>query len=327
MVNKKNEYIMKNLNQYILKFGIFLVLFGFVSCEDEEVIRIPEAEKIVNLRIQRDVTSFDSTDPNAAVELTMYTESTNISTVEMFVSHFYLVDNEEGDQYKIGSTLNGNEIGNDGSTVLNFTLVELTAAMGEIPADLAGGDAVNIYSIVTLTDGSVYPDTVRANADLEFINVSPTIINASATSSFSPKLVFPILCEMPETFGSGIYLFEVIEGDNLQFGIPTFDDPALVEITATSSTERTFQIGYLTGFGFGTTAFNFTFACNAILLEPTGAGLGCGGGGLAWDLNKNDVGTFDITDDSEFTISILHNIFGDCGIAADDPIKFRLTRQ
>jgi hypothetical protein len=320
------NFIMKNLNQYILRIGAFLMLFGFVSCEDEESIRIPETEKLVNFRIQRDVTSFDSTNPNAAVELTVYSESTNIQKADMLVSHFSLIDAAEGDQYPL-ATIEAGQISNDGSTVLNFTLAELTSAMGMTPADLAGGDAVNIYSVVTLTDGRIYPDTVRANAELEFINVTPNIVNSSATTSFSPKLIFPILCEIPETFGSGTYLFEVIEGDNLQFGIPTFDDPAVVEITATSSTERTFQIGYLSGFGFGTTAFNFTFACNVTLLEPTGAGLGCGGGGLAWDLNVTDPGTFDISDDSEFTISILHNVFGDCGIATDDPIKFRLTRQ
>lgn len=317
---------MNKLNQYILKIGFLLIIVGFVSCEDEDAIRIPDFEKIVNFRIQRDVNSFDSTDPNAAVELTIYSESTNISKADMYVSHFSLIDAAEGDQFPL-ATLESNQISNDGSTQLSFTLVELTAAMGMTPADLAGGDAVNIYSIVTLSDGRIYPDTVKANAETEFINVTPNIVNSSATTSFSPKLTFPILCEIEETFGSGSYLFEVIEGDNLQFGIPTFDESRVVDVVATSGTERTFQIGYLTGFGFGDTDFNFTFACNVVLLEPTGAGLGCGGGGLAWDLNVSDPGTFDISDDSQFTISILHNIFGDCGIATNDPIKFRLTKQ
>ena len=317
---------MKNIFKYLIRISFILPVIILLSCEDEDKVRIPDFDIATNFRVVRDVSSFDSTNPNASVTLTVYSESDNIQVANMFVSHFSLIENNESGQFPLAS-LNGSEITNDGSTKVTFSLVELTAAMNKTPIDLAGGDAVNIYSIVTLTDGRVYPDTVKVDSETEFINVTPNIINSSATTSFSPKLVFPILCEIDESFGTGAYLFEVIEGDNYQFGIPTFDESRVVEIVATSSTQRTFDIGYLAGFGFGDTGFNFTFACNVILIEPTGAGLGCGGGGLAWDLNTLDPGKFDITDDSEFTISILHNIFGDCGIAANDPIKFRLTKQ
>ena len=236
-----------------------------------------------------------------------------------------MIENAESAQFPLTS-INGSEITNNGSTKLTFSLVELTAAMNKTPEDLAGGDAVNIYSIVTLTDGRVYPDTVKVDSDTEFLNVTPNIINSSATTSFSPKLIFPILCEINASFGTGTYYFEAIEGDNFQFGVESFETGP-VEITATSNTGRTFDVPYLTAFipGF-TTTINFDFACNVILLQPTGTGLGCGGGGLAIDLNATDPGLFDISDDSEFTISIMHNIFLDCGIDVV-PIKFKLTKQ
>jgi hypothetical protein len=317
---------MKNIYNYIQRLFFIIPVVVLLSCEDEDAIRIPDFDIATNFRIVRDVSSFDSTDPDAGVTLTIYSESDNIQEADMYVSHFSLIDNAETRQFPL-ATLTGSEITNDGSTKVSFSLDELTAAMNKNPEDLAGGDAVNIYSIVTLTDGRVFPDTVRVDSETEFINVTPNIVNSSATTSFSPKLIFPILCAIDNSFGTGSYLFEVIEGSNDQFGIPTFDESVVVQITASSGTERTFDIGYLSGFGFGETEFKFTFACNVILLEPTGAGLGCGSGGLAWDLNKADPGQFDITDDTQFTISILHNIFGDCGITANDPIKFRLTKQ
>jgi hypothetical protein len=316
---------MKNILIYIKRLSFILPVILFFSCEDEDAIRIPEFDIATNFRIIRDVSSFDSTNPDAEVTLTVYSETGNIQEADMYVSHFSLIENQESPQFPL-ATLQGSEITNDGSTKLTFSLVELTAAMNKAPADLAGGDAVNIYSIVTLTDGRVYPDTVRVDSETEFLNVTPNIINSSATTSFSPKLVFPILCELDQTFGTGTYLFEAIEGDNEQFGVETFES-SVVTITSTSSTGRTFDVPYLTPFlgSTFTTTINFDFACNVVLLQPTGVGAGCGIG-LAFDLNSADPGLFDIEDDSEFTISIIHNINLDCGIGTA-PIKFRLTKQ
>ncbi len=314
---------MKNIIINSIRFLLVVPLIFLFSCEDEDSIRIPEVEKATNFRIVRDVGSFDSTDPEAAVTLTMYSESNNISKVDMYVSHFSLTANAESDQFLL-TTIQGSQITNDGTTEYSFGLNDLATPVGISASDLAGGDALNIYSIVTLTDGRVFPDTVRATADQEFLNVTPNIVNNSATTSFSPKLIFPIICEIDETFGTGTYLFEIVEGENIGFGIPIFDTGVPVEITATSSTGRTFEVGYFTGFGF-TTNINFDFACNIILVGVTASGLGCTGT-LAWDINAADPGVFDINDDSEFTISILHNTLNDCGLPVSDPYVFRLTK-
>jgi hypothetical protein len=316
---------MKNNVKYIQRLLLILPVILLLSCEDEDAIRIPEFDIATNFRVVRDVSSFDSTNPNASVTLTVYSETENIQEADMYVSHFSLIENQETRQFPLAS-LQGSEISNDGTTQLTFSLVELTAAMNKTPEDLAGGDAVNIYSIVTLTDGRVYPDTVRVDSDNQFLNVTPNIIQSSATTSFSPKLVFPILCELDETFGTGTYFFEAIEGDNLQFGVETFETGD-VTITSTSSTGRTFDVPFLTAFVAGfTTTIEFDFACNVVLLQPTGSGLGCGGVNLVWDLNAADPGQFDIMDDSEFTISITFNTNAACGISTT-PIKFRLTKQ
>jgi len=319
---------MKKTIKYIILLSLTLPMMMLLSCEDEEKIRVPDFDIATNFRISRDVASFDSTDPNAGVNLTMYSESNNIQVVEMFVSHFSLIDNAESNQFPL-ATLNGSDITNDGSTQRSFSLIDLTAAMNKTPADLAGGDIVNLYSIVTLTDGRVYPDTVKANADQEFLNVTPTIVNSSATTSFSPKLTFPILCDMPATFGTGTYLFEVIEGENIEgfAGTTIFDEDVLVEITSTSNTGRVFTVGYLSAFGF-TTDIEFDFACNVILLDPTAAGVGCGFS-ITWNLNTTNPGTFDITDDSQYTISMVHNDNGSCApqVPQGDIYTFRLTKQ
>jgi hypothetical protein len=112
----------------------------------------------------------------------------------------------------------------------------------------------------------------------------------------------------------------------LQFGVETFET-GLVEVTSTSNIGRTFDVGYLGAFvqGFQTT-IAFDFACNVTLLNPQGTGLSCGGPALAFDLNLDDPGQFDISDDGVFTISIRHNIFLACGID-EVPITFQLTKQ
>jgi hypothetical protein len=319
---------MKNILSYIFRFALILPVVFLFSCEDEDKIRIPDFEIATDFRLVRDVSSFDSTDPDAGVTLTMYSQSDNIQVAEMFVSHFSLIENAESEQFPL-ATVNGSEITYDGSSQVSFSLVELTAAMNKTPADLAGGDVVNIYSIVTLTDGRVFPDTIRVSAEQEFINVTPNIVNSSATTSFSPKLTFPILCDMPPTFGTGTYLFEVIEGENIEGfnGTTIFDDGVEVEITSTSNTGRIFTVGYLSAFGF-TTDIIFDFACNVTLLGPTAAGVGCGFS-ITWDLNAANPGTFDINDDSVFTISMIHNDNGSCvpQVPQGDVYTFRLTKQ
>ncbi len=317
---------MKRSFKSILYTLLVLPMVMLVSCEDEDKVRIPEFDIATNFRIVRDVNSFDSTDPNAGVKLTIYSESDNINIVNMYVSHFSFTANAETDQFAL-TELQGNNITNDGSTQLSFSLSELVEPIGLVPSDLAGGDAVNIYSIVTLDDGRVYPDTIKATTDQQFLNVTPNIINSSASTSFSPRLTFPIICELDPSFGTGEYLFEVIEGNNTGFGIPIFASSTTVTIEATSSTGRTFEVPYFAGFGF-TSNVNFNFACNITLVPLTASGLGCTGT-LAWDMNPNDPGTFDINDDSEFTISIIHDVLLDCGGSVPDnqPIKFRLTKQ
>lgn len=316
---------MKNIIKHI--FTIFSVSAFLFACVDEDKIRyeIDDFEKIVNLRISSNVSTFDASNEEASATLTFYSENNeDIAEVELFLDHYIFLEDSTSDRVSI-LTVPGSDITNNGSTTFSFTLSELAEAVGITQSDLAGGDILTLHNITTMKNGKVYPDTVLAGTDFETINISPTISQSAPTTSFTSAVSFPIVCELPEGFGTGEYLLEVLEGSNTGFGVSIIDDNQVVNIIADGNTGRTFDFGYLTGLGFSST-MTFNFACNIVLVPTTGAGLGCGAG-LVWAIDTSDPGTFNITDDSQFTINILHNVLGDCGLPTAERYSLRLTKQ
>src|SRR5690606_33004284 len=139
-------------------------------------------------------------------------------------------------------------------------------------------------------------------------------------------LQYPIVCQLEEGFATGAYLVEIQQGNNAPFG-GIFGNNMVVNIQATSNTGRSFSIPYLSAAVAGfTSTMSFELACNIVLVPETSGGLQCGIG-LVWAINTANPGTFDINDDSEFTISYLHNTLGDCGLPASDPFVMKLTKQ
>jgi hypothetical protein len=316
------------MKKYInLVYSILLMSIVLVSCRDDESVRfdIDEMQEAVNLRIQRNVGTFDATDPDAAVNFTLYSENDDLGSIEMLVDLYQFAPNTTTQQVKF-KELDGSTITNDGSTKLTIPLTELTSALGITPADLSGGDILSVYTVVTLEDGRVYPDTILAGTSYETLNVDAGIISNSATHSFSPLLRFPVVCPLDNGFATGNYRLEVIEGSNSS-GFGTIFQPGVYAISGTG-TRRTLNVPYFPAFGLDAD-ITIDFACNITLSPVTDTGIGCGGPTSTWINNNLNSGTFNIEDDSEFTLSIIHDITDACGgsIPANTPMILKFTKQ
>lgn len=318
------------MKRYFSNITRLLVLaalpFVLTQCRDEEEVRFETKDAIeaVNFRVHRpaDQAQFDASDPNAQVELTYYTTNTNISKVEVLAEYYSLLNDETSDRVLLEELTSG--FSNDGSHKNVVTLEELKGALGV--NDLAGGDQLTIYHVVHLNDGRKYPDTVMVGTT-PFVNVESGVLQVT-TSSFTPVLNFPVSCPIEDqTFATGSYLLEIIEGNNNSAFGAVYGNGVVVNLSATSGTVRTFQVPYLyEAVADFVSTFRFEFACNVVLVPVQSTGLQCGIG-LTITQNPQSIGTFDAADDSEFTIGFFHNLAGDCGLATAAPFKFRLTKQ
>jgi len=310
-----------------LRFILLLILITvIVSCEDEDAQRIPfdEIEKVVNMRIQTSLTSFDQTSPEKTTTLTFFTENNNVDRVDLFIQHSALLT--EDITTGLLATIEEKNIGNDGNTQFTFSLLDAANALNLDVESIFGGDVITVFPVTTLTDGRVFPDTVLKDTPFQTVNVTPNIINSNATTSFTAQLPYPIVCPLPEGFATGSYqMTQEVDFDPLFFGVPTGFGPETVNITATSNTGRSFNYSYLPAFGGFASTLNFDFACSVVLLSAQGTGATCSAG-ISVDINLANVGTFNIEDDNTFTISILNDVTNDCGQGVA-PTVLRFTKN
>ena len=156
---------------------------------------------------------------------------------------------------------------------------------------------------------------------------------------------------IPEDAFVGTYTFEQnglitggaiggFGGDGFLFGP---DGTGTVEIivdpdnTLNGREFTTDEGGYLDGIGFGTAIdpIKFAFTINPVnqqnfttVTNQAGTGLSCGGPPLALGA-PGDValeGTYDIADDSQFTLTITDNVLSACGVGPF-PVSFTFTKQ
>ena len=150
--------------------------------------------------------------------------------------------------------------------------------------------------------------------------MNPNITNSSATTSFTTTIPVFVQCPLEPGFATGTYEIEQLSGPaDVFFGNPTRWGPGDVNIVEAGPIQRTFTGKYFT-FDVG---FNFVVTCGTLVVPKGDSGLGCGGPNLAWI--QDGVNTY--TDDSEFTITLLDNIDGGCGLPAGEPLVLKLTKK
>lgn len=302
------------------------VMIAISSCvkDEDKGGRFPEFLDAPNMRIIVDpgFSTINADDPGSTkLVLDFYSENLDdIEKVDLYADFF---DYSEGVTTVSRSFLKNVPLSNFSGGVLKgfeVSFSELKTALGLGDDEFNGLDQVTIYNETTMKDGRVYPSQVVVDDDTEFTNIGPNILNSAATTSFTATIPVFVQCPLEEGFATGAYMLEQISGpDDPFFGNPYRWAPEQVTLTATGPINRTFNGTYLT---FDGTAFNFVVTCGNLVVNKTGAGIGCTPVGISWVQDGND----SYVDDSEFTIHLLDNIDGDCGIPAGEPLVLKLTK-
>ena len=309
-------------------------LLLFVSCEDEDLIRYPNIEKSIAMKLTLDpnFAIFDALDiPNAKIAFSLFTEGDNLAESRLYLDYFNFTQDSIYDRVLL-ETWSRSDFGSDGF-IENYDLTAqaIADALGINIADMDGGDRFDFVLFHNDTDGNLFPDSIPTvvQGDDEFFNMIPGDL-ASVTTSISTQFTTFIACPVPAGYATGNYAF--LQSAGLQdpfFGTglgilniePDSDGNMEGVVSAPDLINRTITVRYTT---FAGRAFNFILVCNNIIVPFTGASAGCSGS-LAW-AGGPTIGTYSDDDDSQLVIPFLHNVLGDCGLPADDPMEVTLTK-
>ena len=312
---------MKKITKYILSLtALSAALF---SCRNEEAVRFPDFKDAANVRIQvdPDFSYFDFSDiANARLKYDVFSENTNLDEVNIYFVYTPAVGSAS-DPILIKTYTQADFSAAKGA-IRNeeITSADVTSALGITVADLAGGDQFVFLNYTTMADGTVYPSESLPG----FVNVDPGFDPAAGTASFTTRFNAIVGCPLEAAF-TGTYALEQIAGPNDPFfGFEDRWTAANVTLTATNPIARRFLGTYLT---FDSRAFNFTLLCGAVSVPKTSSGLSCGGPSIAWVSDPNATFQYNPADDSEIIIEILDNVDPACGIAQNEPLTLRLTKQ
>jgi hypothetical protein len=178
---------MKNL----IKYSTLIFILLFISCEDPDAIRLPDFQTGVNVRvvIDPDYAFLNFSDlANSKFVFDAYTENTDLTSSIFYMSYYDLsADSTYAevpivfDQYPQHYELTTQQ------------LAEIFNLAGGIE-DLGGGDSFMFRTEAETTDGRKYPDTVLPGLPQESLNVTPNIINSSATTSFTSSFIVYVSC-------------------------------------------------------------------------------------------------------------------------------------
>ena len=188
------------------------------------------------------------------------------------------------------------------------TLPDMLAHVNRTNDDITGGDQFTIRFELVLTDGRRF----------SFVNNTSTL-----TGSFfrSPFLYTPtVICPVQEDLFVGDYQLTV-DPISPVGGVPIWNNQTVTISIGETSTERVFSAIYLEelGIGNGPAEFKFNLVCGKIVpLGGQATGLACVDNITLGPPLGDDVtsGTYDITDDSSFTIVFAEDESGDCGGSA-----------
>ena len=195
---------MKNTIKHSL---LIIILLGlFISCEDPDAIRIPEFKDAVNVRvvIDPDYTFLDFSDlESAKLVFDAYTENTDLQSAVFYISYYNLSTDSTYAEVPIEFT----EFPTQHYEYTAAELAEIFNLPGGID-DLGGGDSFNFRTVAVTAEGLTYPDTVLVGLPQETLNVTPNIINAAATTSFTSNFVVFVSC--PFIVDDAVGTYEVV---------------------------------------------------------------------------------------------------------------------
>ncbi len=311
--------------KYISLFCFGTLLLTLSSCVEDERKGgdFPDFQNAANMRIVVDPnnSSINADDPGSAkVVMDLYSENLDeIASVDLSIDFFDFSEGTTTNKVFLKSV----PLGSFSDGVLNgfeISFAEIRDALGFTDSDFDGLDVVTVYNVTTMADGRVYPSTIQINQNVSVNTVAPNVANSAATTSFTSTIPVFVQCPLPAGFASGTYAVEQISGPSDPFfGNPTRFGPGDFNITEAGPIQRTFTAKYLTF----DVAFNFVVTCGTLVVPKTDTGLSCGGPSLGWV--QDGVNTY--TDDSEFTITLLDNPDGGCGLPVNDPLVLKLTKK
>lgn len=213
-------------------------------------------------------------------------------------------------------------------TSVTVTAPEAIAALGINAADVGVEDSFDFRWTLNLTNGKSFTNTnsginIRGGA---FFN-SPFFFAATVGVAI-PQDQFVGTYNMTQDALTSSGTAAAFAG-GIVFNAQSFNIELAVDENNTLN-GRTFSAAYLgtIGFGAGTYAFNFSIDpftnTNVVNWNDQGTGLACGSGILLGAPATR--GTYDINDDSQFTIRFVDDPTQDCG-AGSEEVQFTLTKQ
>lgn len=263
-------------------YNYIMVLFMgavlFMSCDDNPEFGLDQSVPGINFRVVPDAASFNLLADDPMITFTTYTESGNIANVNMLVEYLP-VGGTLTDRVTF-TTLQGSGLTNDGTVQVTARLFDLADLFGVDTDDLAGGDLFTFYNIVTTTEGLVFPDTVKLDGQ-PFVNIENALITATATTSFTSNISFPISC--PSELDGVVVNYEVLEAvddGGASLGPSTGTLTWMVGSAPFNYTWDTFTFGvYQSAFNCceqvrGGTALEVSEICGILSISPTD-GFGC----------------------------------------------------
>ena len=311
--------------KYISVFCFGTLLLALTSCVEDERQGgdFPDFKNAANMRIIVDPnnSSINADDPGSAkVVMDLFSENLDeISSVDLSIDFFDFSEKTTTSKVFLKSV----PLGNFSDGVMRgfeISFVEIRDALGFTDSDFDGLDVVTVYNVTTMADGRVYPSTININQDVSVTTVAPNVANSTATTSFTSTIPVFVQCPLDAGFATGTYAVEQISGPaDPFFGNPTRFGPGDFTINEDGPIQRSFTSKYFT---FDVT-FNFIVTCGTLVVPKTDSGLGCGGPNLGWA--QDGVNTY--TDDSEFTITLLDNVDGGCGLPVAEPLVLKLTKK
>jgi hypothetical protein len=179
------------------------------------------------------------------------------------------------------------------------------------------GNAFDIRLVLNLKDGRKFTNS-NSNGDVTggpFYN-----------SPFFYRV--PFICGLPDGYALGNYALTQTAGSTTAFGgaYTRFADQNVTLQLGSSSTLRSFTVGYYTtgGSPIATPSFTFNLVCNTVVKVFQGTGLACGGGPLELSNNADNPGFYDEGDDSVIVIRLIDDATGGCGQTAE--VELTLTK-